>query len=113
MAYPSKFLSRNGKAPILKNWSPEYTVHYKEYEEGEYTVRRPLFYDVLRLSEGLVDDSPKRSLILKQMIGGDEVEGHVAFLTVSNVPYEMQFPGEEWMYVIQSLDFPVEISVRT
>ena len=101
------------KAPILKNWSPEYTVHFKEYEEGEITVRRPLFYDVLRLSEGLVDDSPKRSLILKQIIRGDEVQGHVAFLTVANVPYEMEFPGEEWMYIIQSLDFPVEISVRT
>ena len=101
------------KSPILKNWSPEYTVHFKEYEEGEITVRRPLFYDVLRLSEGLVDDSPKRSLILKQIIHGDEVQGHVAFLTVANVPYEMEFPGEEWMYIIQSLDFPVEISVRT
>ena len=101
------------KSPILKNWSPEYTVHFKEYEEGEITVRRPLFYDVLRLSEGLVDDSPKRSLILKQIIRGDEVQGHVAFLTVANVPYEMEFPGEEWMYIIQSLDFPVEISVRT
>ena len=34
-------------------------------------------------------------------------------MTVANVPYEMEFPGEEWMYIIQSLDFPVEISVRT
>ena len=102
-----------GKAPILKNWSPAYTVDYKEYEEGEITVRRPLFHDVLRLSEGLVDDSPKRSLILNKCIEGEEVQGHVAFLTVANVPYEMQFPGEEWMYIIQSLDFPVEISVRT
>lgn len=102
-----------GKAPILKNWSPAYTVNYKEFEEGEITVRRPLYHDVLRLSEGLVDDSPKRSIILKQMHEGEEVEGHVAFLTIANVPYEMQFPGEEWMYVIQNLDFPVEISVRT
>lgn len=102
-----------GKPPILKNWSPAYAVNYKEYEEGNIIVRRPLYHDVLRLSEGLVDDSPKRSLILKQMVEGEESEGHVAFLTVSNVPYEMEFPGEEWMYVIQSLDFPVEISVRT
>lgn len=102
-----------GKAPIIKNWSPTYTVDYKEYEQGNTTIRRPLFHDVLRLSEGLVDDSPKRSLILKQIVEGEEVEGHVAFLTVSSVPYEMHFPGEEWMYVIQNLDFPVEISVRT
>lgn len=102
-----------GKAPILTNWSPAYSVDYKEYEEGEITVRRPLYHDVLRLSEGLIDDSPKRSLILKQIIEGEEVESHVAFLTIANVPYELEFPGEEWMYIIQTLDFPVEISVRT
>ncbi|MFJ7747517.1 ATP-binding protein [Peribacillus sp. NPDC097295] len=102
-----------GKAPVIKNWSPAYSVNYKEFEEGDVTVRRPLYHDVLRLSEGLVDETPKRSLILKQIHEGEEVEGHVAFLTISNVPYEMQFPGEEWMYAIQNLDFPVEISVRT
>jgi hypothetical protein len=102
-----------GKAPVLKNWSPAYTVDYQEFEEEQVTVRRPVYHDLLRLSEGLIDESPKRSLILKQVYEGKEVEGHVAFLTISNVPYEMEFPGEEWMYVIQSLDFPVEISVRT
>lgn len=102
-----------GKAPILKDWSPAYTVDYKEYEEGNITVRRPLYSDVLRLTEGLIDDSPKRSIILKQVYEGKEVEGHVAFLTISNVPYELEFPGEEWLYAIQSLDFPVEVSVRT
>ena len=102
-----------GKAPIIKNWSPTYSVHYKEFEDGEISIRRPLYHDVLRLTEGLVDDSPKRSLILKQIHEGEEKEGHVAFLTISNVPYEMEFPNEEWIYTIQSLDFPVEISIRT
>lgn len=102
-----------GKAPILKNWSPAYSVHYKEFEEGNVTVRRPLYHDVLRLSEGLIDDTPKRSLVLKQVQEGKEREGHVAFLTVSNVPFEMEFPNEEWIYTIQSLDFPVELSIRT
>jgi hypothetical protein len=102
-----------GKAPVMKGWIPAYSVGYKEYEEGNVVVRRPLYHDVLRLTEGLVDDSPKRSLLLKQVHEGDEVEGHVAFLAISNVPYELEFPGEEWMYVIQHLDFPVEISVRT
>ena len=102
-----------GKAPVMKGWSPAYSVGYNEYEEGNAVVRRPLYHDVLRLTEGLVDDSPKRSLLLKQVHEGEEVEGHVAFLAISNVPYELEFPGEEWMYVIQHLDFPVEISVRT
>lgn len=102
-----------GRAPILKKWSPAYSVDYREYDGGEVTVRRPLYHDVLRLTEGLIDDSPKRSLILKQIHEGEEREGHVAFLTISNVPYEMEFPGEEWIYTIQHLDFPVEVSIRT
>lgn len=102
-----------GKAPIIKSWSPVYSVNYKEFQEGKYQVRRPLYHDVLRLTEGLVDDSPKRSLILKQALEGEEKEGHVAFLMISSVPYEMEFPNEEWIYLIQSLDFPVEISIRT
>lgn len=102
-----------GRAPILKKWSPAYSVDYKEYDGGEVTVRRPLYHDVLRLTEGLIDDSPKRSLILKQIHDGEEKEGHVAFLTISNVPCEMEFPGEEWIYTIQHLDFPVEVSIRT
>ncbi|MCM3089164.1 ATP-binding protein [Bhargavaea ginsengi] len=102
-----------GRAPILKKWSPAYSVDYREYDGGEVTVRRPLYHDVLRLTEGLIDDSPKRSLILKQIHDGEEKEGHVAFLTISNVPYEMEFPGEEWIYTIQHLDFPVEVSIRT
>lgn len=102
-----------GKPPILKKWGPEYTVDFKEYEDGNVMVRRPVYHDVLRLTEGMVDDSPKRSILLKQIHEGNEEVGHVAFLTISSVPYELEFPGEEWMYVIQNLDFPVEISVRT
>lgn len=102
-----------GKAPVLKPWSPEYTVHYKEYEEGTVKVRRPKYRDIFRLTEGKIDESPGRSLIVKQVIGGEEVEGHIAFLTVSNVPFEMLFPGDEYLYAIQGLDFPVEVSVRT
>ncbi|MBM7554571.1 ATP-binding protein [Thalassobacillus pellis] len=102
-----------GKAPLLDTWSPTYTVPYQEWNEDAITIRRPLYHDVLRLTEGLIDDSPKRSLVVKQVVGGEEKEGHVAFLTIANVPYELEFPGEEWLYLIQQLDFPVEISVRT
>ena len=102
-----------GKTPEIKNWSPTYTIDYKEYEEDRVIIRRPLQHDVLRLTEGLIDESPKRSLIVKQVLGGEEREGHIAFLTVSSVPFEMQFPGEEWIYYIQSFDFPIEVSIRT
>lgn len=102
-----------GKPPILKNWSPAYSVHYTEYERDDVKVRRPLYYDILRLTEGKIDETAKRSLLIQQNIEGEEHTGHCAFLTVANVPYEMDFPGDEWLYAIQSLDFPVEISMRT
>lgn len=102
-----------GKAPVLHQWSPAYTVHVKEFEQGDTKVRRPIYRDLLRLTEGLIDESPGRSLKIKQMLEGEDKEGHVAFLILSNVPYEMLHPGDEWLYAIQSLDFPVEISIRT
>lgn len=102
-----------GRAPILKQWSPAYSVRYKEYEEENVKVRRPFYRDILRLTEGKIDESPGRSLIIKQIIDGEEMEGYVAFLTIANVPYEMIFPGDEWLYAIQGLDFPIEISIRT
>lgn len=102
-----------GKPPVLKNWSPNYSVKYKEYEEDDVKIRRPLYYDILRLAEGKIDETSKRSLKIYQNIRGEEHTGHCAFLTIANVPYEMEFPGEEWLYAIQGLDFPVEISMRT
>ncbi|MEK4841629.1 ATP-binding protein [Bacillus sp. FSL L8-0152] len=100
---------RSIEKPPRLEWNP---VYLKE-EEEKTKVRRPVQYDTLRLTEGLVDESPKRSLILKQMLGKEEKKSHVAFLTMSNVPHEMLFPGNEWLYMIQTIDFPVEVSVRT
>ncbi|MFS0728379.1 ATP-binding protein [Paenibacillus sp. 1P07SE] len=102
-----------GKAPVLQQWSPVYTVHYTEYEDGNVKVRRPVHRDIMKLTEGKVDESPGRSLIVRQSIDGEEWEGHMAFMTISNVPYDMTFPGDEWLYAIQGLEFPVEISIRT
>lgn len=93
-----------GKAPIWQSWVPEYTLCEDE------NARIPLQYDTLRLSEGKIDDSPERNLILSQ--AGSEREGHVAFLCISHVPYEMNFPNNQWLYILQKLDFPVEASIR-
>ncbi|MGM9988168.1 MAG: ATP-binding protein [Bacillaceae bacterium] len=96
--------------PIWKDWSPTYIV---STEDTQVKARRPVTNEIIRLTEGLIDESRKRSLLIKQVINGEEKEGHVAFLTVSNVPYEMSFPDDEWIYMMQFLDFPLEMSIRT
>lgn len=94
----------------IPKWSPNYLVDDNPQDDKKKaTVRRPVGVDIVRLTEGLIDDSPKRSLVIEQAEG----TGHVAFLTVSSVPFEMLFPHEEWIYYLQSFDFPVEMSMRT
>ncbi|BFH18146.1 ATPase [Paenibacillus dendritiformis] len=92
-----------GKPSIWPSWAPACSV-------DDHGTRYPLYYDILRLSEGKVDDAPERSLILSQ--SESDRQGHVAFLCVSNVPYDMFFPDHMWLYRLQSLDFPVETSIR-
>ncbi|EJW14351.1 ATP-binding protein [Paenibacillus alvei] len=93
-----------GQAPLWESWEPEYTT------DDTQTIRIPMQYDTLRLTEGVVDDSPERFVILSQ--AGSDNQGHVAFLCMSHVPYDMYFPNVKWLYDIQQLDFPVEVSVR-
>jgi len=64
--------------------------------------------DILRLTEGLVDDSSMKHIRLSK----DEQESHVAFLPVSRLPFKMVFPGCEYIYMLQSFKFPVELSIR-
>ncbi|MGM9922975.1 MAG: ATP-binding protein, partial [Bacillus sp. (in: firmicutes)] len=94
-----------GLPPLVKGFKPKYQPNKKG--------RKPL--ELIHLTEGIVDAmSEPRKIILSQAIDGEEKKGHCAFLTVSYIPTDGLYNiGTEWIYAIQSLDFPVEISIRT
>jgi hypothetical protein len=94
-----------GLPPHIKNFKPT----YQKTKKG----RRPM--DILRLTEGIVDArSEPRKIILTQAVDGETKNGHCSFLTISYIPTDGLYNiGTEWIYAIQSLDFPVELSIRT
>ncbi len=86
---------------IYQGLEPSY-----ELEQGE---RKPFKRDVMKLTEGLIDNTDPRKLNINQM----DDDTHLSFMTVSHFPREIYSQGFEWVYAIQNLDFPVEMSIRT
>lgn len=94
-----------GLPPNIKDFKPS----YQPTEKG----RKP--FNLLHLTEGIVDykTDPKK-LILSQAVDGEMKTGHCAFLTISYMPTDgLSNIDTEWIYAVQSLDFPVETSIRT
>lgn len=94
-----------GLPPHIKDFKPA----YQKTKKG----RKPM--NLLNLTEGIVDAaSQPRKLVLSQVVDGETKTGHCSFLTVSYIPTDGLYNiGTEWIYAIQALDFPVEISIRT
>lgn len=98
-----------GEAPLRSDWQP--AVENVEIEGKK--VKRPYGRDILTLTEGLFDDSSGRQLVVEQFKDGKPCKGYMAFITLSNFPDNSEFPGTEWLYCLQHLSFPVEVSMRT
>ncbi|WP_124726617.1 ATP-binding protein [Staphylospora marina] len=97
-----------GEAPLRAGWKPSYLP----VEMKGKKARRP-GRDILTLTEGRFDDSHGRRLVVEQFAGGTTRTGYMAFLAISHIPDKSPFPGTEWIYCVQKLSFPVEVSVRT
>lgn len=93
-----------GKPPHRKGFAPQYQLI--EDENGE-TIKRPFHADVLRLTDAHIDNSKGNRLII-----GKDNPCHVAMLPIE-FPIEIESAGYEWVYALQTLDFPVDMSIRT
>jgi len=95
-----------------------YRTRPRKVQQGSSTAIRPKKSDVLRLTGGLPDDSHGRYLINRQFVPGENgekggmKEGFMTFLSVSHIPDDRPVPGTDWLYWLQDLEFPVEVSVR-
>lgn len=97
-------IERNFTRGMMQEEPVEVKPYYEDRGEKRYVPGN----DVLRLAEGLVDDSSLRHIRLTK----DGQESQIAFLPVSKVSYKMFFPGCEFIYMLQSFKFPVELSIR-
>lgn len=85
-----------------------FKVPYAKVKDG----RKPA--SLLHLSEGIMDiESDPRMINISQNINGDYKTGYTAFLVISYMPeYGLQNIDTEWIYAIQGLGFPVDVSIR-
>lgn len=73
---------------------------------------RPERSEIVTLTEGEMDLSHPRRVAVTQTTDAGEVKGLTAFTYVSVLPDELVFPGTEWLYRLEDLPFPVEVSIR-
>jgi hypothetical protein len=68
--------------------------------------------EMARLADGEIDLRNPRRLAVTQETDRGAQTGITAFCYVSDLPDDMVFPGCEWIYSLQELHFPVEVSMR-
>lgn len=93
-----------GEVKLKKNYQEIAWTPYSErvIKNGEYAIRA-YEKDVLNLPEGEFDFTESRAL----KVVHDDGESYQAFLAVTHIPDGIEFPGNEWLLVLQ--DFPVQI----
>ena len=87
-----------GDPSIPRDWAP----HFDAPEE------------LLMLTEGRFEHCGEgRALSVEQHCKGYFQQGFMMFLLLSHLPDELNYPGNEWLYALGSLPFPVEVCART
>ena len=64
------------------------------------------------LAEGEVDLRHPRRIAITQAGAAGDATGYTTFSVLSELPDELAFPGGEWLYHLQDLNFPVEVCLR-
>jgi hypothetical protein len=98
-----------GEPPARAGWAPDTTA--AQGPEGTIELR-PERSEILTLTEGEMDLRHPRRVAMTQVTGDGEVTGLTSFCYISALPDELTFPGTEWLYRLEDLPFPVEVSIR-
>jgi hypothetical protein len=85
------------------SWSPFAGIATRN---GEMAVR-PHTKDILNLSEGLLDHKSNKKCITIEH--GDGRTSWQTFLAVNHIPDGIEFPGSEWLLILQ--DYPIQTEV--
>lgn len=83
-----------------------YTADWLPRAERNFKFIRPEKNDVVNLFSGVISSSKKAV-----QIEHDNVSSYQAFLSLSHIPDSYEFPGNEWIYILQHLPYETEISI--
>lgn len=100
-----QFLIERNFSRGMNKISPEQLKPICKRKDGKRFIEST---DVKRLTGGMLDDSPMD--YIKFTSSGKTT--YMAFLTASYFAHEQEAVGNEFLYHIQELDFPVDLSVR-
>lgn len=98
-----------GHPPLRIGWQPR--LHTEQIPDGR-TVLRPQRAEMITLAEGDVDLRHPRRVAITQDVEGEERTSYQSYLAISEWPDEIRFPGSEWAYDLQTLHYPVAMSLR-
>ena len=94
--------------PIINNsWKPRVTHTTKNGQSVVQTNQQDIQNLILGAYEVTAHD-----LCVRRFQNGMIKEGWMQFLYMAYLPDDIQFPGEEWIYWLQHLSFPVDVSIR-
>ena len=85
------------------SWSPL----YEELEVRKEKIIKPYHRDVANLFSGLIE---RKHRGIKVSTGFSE--SYQTFLTITHLPDEKEFPGEEWIYELQRQNLKAEVCIH-
>lgn len=88
----------------LKKWRPRAEV----IQEGTEKIIKPYKRDTINLFSGTITSANR---VLKVDHGGGKVS-YQTFLALSNIPDEIEFPGLEWIYMLQRYNLQAEACIH-
>lgn len=87
-----------------KEWKPKARAE----KAGTETVIRPYTKDVVNLFSGTIH-SGKRMLRVEH---DKNTVSYQAFLSLTNIPDELEYPGTEWIYMLQQYNLQAEVCIH-
>lgn len=89
---------------ITENWSP--AAEAGQVKAVEYF--RPYRQEVANLFDGVLSVNGRRGM---KVTHDDGMVSYQSFLVVTNIPKRYEFPGKEWIYLLQKEPMQVELCI--
>lgn len=112
---PQRFLWQ--ESPTQQDYEEDAEIiktHKRAFDFGTKRGRRVIRSrrsEFLPLTEGNIEKYNRRMLKISQVIEDEEVSSYTSCLTISDLPDNLYIPGNEWLYQLHDLDFPVAVSM--
>lgn len=93
---------------ILSDWTPY--AERSMSKSGKDVVLRPYFRDIINLFQGEIDQRENRMLKITHNNGAVSYQTYLVF---AHIPFEQDYPGNEWLYLLQNLNVQAEVCIHT